>query len=325
MDYRARKNRVEAYLKWYAWSLHYKDCDPAMWMMSYLNKRYEHNSEQRLWFSWLYGNTYYLPTAWVIFNEFPDYELATYDRISWWNATNYKRLRYQTDTKYNKGNLPVMFASYAHTMRKVQRTTLEAHYGENERQTFNNLWAFINKNFFKFGRYTTWFYMQTLKHTAGVPAEPTSLMLNDYSGSKSHRNGLIYALGWDEWIGNKLDASQYNSLEAAAVELMAEVKYRWPHLCNLVDAYTMETALCAFKKLFRVRDSRYLGYYLDRQAEEIVRVSEDGWYGIDWDVLWQAREETLDPRLIGTRIQVERFTDFMESGWIDKINWPLQP
>ena len=85
MDYRKPENNREAFIRWYAWSLKYDDCDPAVWCTNYLNKRYEHNDEQRLWLAWLYGNTYQLPTAWVLMNEFPDYELATVDRITQWN------------------------------------------------------------------------------------------------------------------------------------------------------------------------------------------------------------------------------------------------
>lgn len=324
-DYRL--NRVEAFIKWYAWSLHFQDCDPAIWMMNYLNKRFEHNSEQRLWLCWLYGNTYYLPTAWVLFNEFPDYELATVDRLEQWNTANYKRLRYQTDTKYNKGYLPTMFASYQQVIGKhLQRDVLEAHYGDNEQQTFDNLWKLILGRFYKFGRYTAWFYLQALKHTAGIAVEPTSLMLNDFEGSKSHRNGLIHAINKDEWIDAKLGKADYQFLEECAQALMDGTKVEYPHLADQVDAFTLETALCAFKKLFRNYESRYLGYYLDRQAVEINRVSNDGWYGIEWDVLWQARSETLDYRLLSPGcIQKEKYADFYDNGYIDKLDWLNEP
>ena len=31
MDYRLKENRREAFIRWYAWSLKYDDCDPAVW------------------------------------------------------------------------------------------------------------------------------------------------------------------------------------------------------------------------------------------------------------------------------------------------------
>jgi hypothetical protein len=316
-------NNKELFIKWYAWSVKYKDCDPSVWLTNYINDRYEHNDEERIWLCWLYGNTYYLPTSWVLKNEFPDYELATVDRITWWNNTNYKRLRYQTDTKYNKGHLPMMFASYQKFIGKNnQRDVFESLYGDNEQQNFNNIWSAVNTNYHKFGRYTTWFYMQHLKHTAGIKIDPTSLMLSDYSGSKSHRNGLVLALNKKEWYDSKLTAKEYEWLEDEASSILLEMKQRFPDISNEFDAFTMETALCAFKKIFRERSGRYLGYYLDRQADEIKTVQADDWYGIEWEVLWQARKESLEPRLLSKNgVQKNKFGEYSNAGTIDRMDW----
>lgn len=322
MDYRLKENRLELFIKWYAWQLTFGDCDPALWMLNYLNKRFEHNSEQRLWLSWLYANTYYLPTAWVLFQEFPDYELATIDRLEQWNTDNYTRLRYQTDLRYNKGHLPEMFASYQQIIgKRLQRSFFESLYGDNEQQNFKSLWDVIIKKFHKFGRLTAWFYIQTLKHTADIAAEPDGLMLSDYEGSQSHRNGLCYALEYDELVDKKLSPSSYQGMEESAQFLMNYTRQSYPAIASKVDAFSMETALCAYKKLFRTNDSRYLGYYLDRQAEEISRVSQDGWHGIEWSVLWQARQETLDPRLHYNRVQKEKYGELLDTGRVDKLDW----
>ena len=323
MDYRKPENRREAFIRWYAWSLKYDDCDPAVWATNYLNKRYEHNDEQKLWLCWLYGNTYYLPTAWVLMNEFPDFELATVDRMTQWNTTNYKRLRYQTDTKWNKGHLPTMFASYQQYIgNQTQREKIESLYGYTEEENFDNLWTSVKSGLHKFGRYSTWFYLQHLKHTAGVRINPTSLMLDDYDGSRSHRNGLLYALGQEDSVDRKLTGSEYANLESQAHEILCETEARFPELASSIDYFTMETCLCSFKKIFRVSRGRYLGYYLDRQAEEIKQCESDGWYGIDWDVLWQARNETIDLRLDQDRgIDKDRFGSFLNSGKLEGLEW----
>ena len=87
----------------------------------------------------------------------------------------------------------------------------------------------------------------------------------------------------------------------------------------------METCLCSFKKIFREKHGRYLGYYLDRQAEEIMQCEKDGWYGIDWDVLWQARNETIDLRLDHKKgIDKEKFTFFLNTGKIDNLEWMFE-
>jgi len=321
VDYRERQNRREAFKRWYAWSLNYGDCDPAIWMANYINERYEHNDEQRLWFSWLYGNTYYLPTSWVLMNEFPDFELATFDRMDAWNTENYKRLRYQTDTKWSKGHLADMYASYEKFVGKgTQREKLESYFGDNEEQNFDNLWVALKDGLYKFGRYSTWFYMQQLKHTADIPMESTSLMLNDYSGSRSHRNGWLYALGEEDKVNTRLTADEYQRLEDNARYLLQEMRIEYPHLADQLDYFSMETCLCSFKKLFRTHHGRYLGYYLDRQAEEIMKVEQDGWSGIEWEVLWQARAETLDLTLATkTGINKSKFDSFLKTGQLDRL------
>jgi hypothetical protein len=315
--------RREEFIRWYAWSMKYGDCDPAVWITNYLHKRYEHNSEERLWFAWLYGNTYQLPTAWVLKNEFPDYELATVDRIEWWNSQNYQRLRYQTDTKWNKGHLPTMFASYQQFIgKKTQREVLETYYGDNEKQTFNNLWDNLKTSLYKFGRYSTWFYIQHLTHTAGIDCVPDSLMLDDFAGSRSHRNGLHLAIGQDDKYDAKLTAAECADLESIAKEILEETRSRFPELSSQIDFFTMETCLCSFKKIFRENHGRYLGYYLDRQSEEIRQAEDDGWNGIEWNVLWQARNETLDPRLASRNtINKEKFTYYLRTGRIERLDW----
>lgn len=316
-------NNRTLFIRWYAWSLKYGDCDPAIWMTNYLNDRYEHNSEERIWLSWLYANTYYLPTSWVLKNEFPDYELATVDRLTQWNTANYKKLRYQTDTKYNKGHLPVMYESYKAFMGKeLQGDKLGSYLEANPKKSFDNLWKVVNDNYYKFGRYTTWFYLQTLDATTEIKSYPTSLFLKDFSGSKSHRNGLIMTMDKPDWYNVNLTAAEYAFLEDFAEEIMIEMREEFPELSTQINPYTMETALCAFKKIFRKSRGRYLGYYLDRQAEEITKVSQDGWNGIEWDVLWQAREECLESKVIQSKvIDPNKFHTFLDTGKIERLSW----
>ena len=323
MDYRLKQNRREAFIRWYAWSLKYNDCDPAVWATNYLNKRFEHNDEQKLWLCWLYGNTYYLPTAWVLMNEFPDFELATVARMTNWNTANYKRLRYQTDTKWNKGHLPAMFESYQEFIgKKDQREVIETYYQGDAQKNFDALWSVLKGSLHKFGRYSTWFYMQHLKHTAGVNIEPSSLMLDDHDGSRSHRNGLLLAAGQDDDYDRRLTGSECQQLESFGDSIRLEMIARFPDLKDQIDFFTMETCLCSFKKIFRENHGRYLGYYLDRQAEEITKCEGDEWYGIDWNVLWQARNETIDQRLDTKRgIDKEKYPLFLRSGKLENLEW----
>ena len=95
------------------------------------------------------------------------------------------------------------------------------------------------------------------------------------------------------------------------------MKRRFPQSADKADYFAMETCLCSFKKLFRKRDGRYLGYYLDRQAEEIKKVEQDRWFGIDWQPLWDARSETLNKKYLTDSINKGKMEIYLDTGVID--------
>ena len=309
-----QSQRKQNFINWYRWSLSIKDCDPAIFMTNYLFRRFEHNKEQKLWISWIYGTTYYLPTTWVIWNEFPDMDLVGLDRLKEWNNNNYKRLRYQTDTKWNKGHLPAQFESYKNWVGDKTQTEAFAPYLDGTpKENFDRLWPEVKTKLHKFGRYSTWFYLQTLKQCCDLTIEPPHLMLDDYEGSRSHRNGLVMALGLDQWYDKKINDKEINYLNGQAYYILQEVRKDFPN----TDYFDMETCLCSFKKLFRTKRGRYLGYYLDRQAEEISQCEKDNWAGIDWQPLWDPRIETLDNKLLTNRIDNSKMSLYLNNNILD--------
>lgn len=318
-DYTSRK---QFFMRYYHWSLKTYDCDPAMYMLNYINKRMELNIEQRYWLAWLYANTYNIATAWIIWNEFPDFENVDMERLELWNKENYKRLVYETDNKWQKGHLPAMYKSYKDNIESsgccTQREFFMSLCGDDENDNFDLCLKFIVKNFFKFGRYLTWFYLQTLRETCDLPVMPRDLLLKD-SSSESHRNGLFYALGMEEAIELPFDKEMHQFLDQEADQILSEMRKEYPDIEP--DNFTLETTLCAFKKVFRKKHGRYLGFYIDRQAENIKRAEISGFDGVDWDLLWQAREEMLDPRLLRNKVDERRMWHFLDTGEMQLIDW----
>ena len=309
-DYRLKENRLEGFIFWCEWSLKHKDCDSALWLLNYLFDRFEHNIEQKYWISWLYGTTYHLPTAWIIWNEFPDFELVDYKRLKIWNDENYHRLRYQTDTKWNKGHLPEQFLSYKKWINheNIEGTQKNRFAKLIQKDSFEFVWRSITNNLHKFGRYSTWYYMQTLNQCVGLKLNPNNLKLDDYAGSRSHRNGLCFALGHDDWIDKKLHHTCIDYLENEALNIKQKISHE-------INFYELETLLCSYKKIYRKSNGRYLGYYLDRQAEEISKVEKDGWSGVDWQVFWDAREENLTRKQhMSKKIRKNLYDHFLTTG-----------
>lgn len=305
IDYRENnyETRRELLIQYTAWQYLRGDVDPALWMMRYIFNRQEYSVEQRLWYVWLYANCYQLPQAYVIANEFPDFDLVDLDRLTEWNDENYHRLRYQVDCRYSKGKLPAMFESYRDAIGDGPQINFFMNKCGGDRESnFTRIWDEVIK-FKDFGRYKAWFYLQALRDVCGIPIDIPSLMLSD-SGSESHRDGLCRGLGKDEWCKRKVDGvkirhkfteEEFQWLEDEGTSIINEVNKRF----NLeVDRLGFETVCCAFKKFFRERDGRYTGYYLDRQYLDIKLVQDQGWDGIEWELLWEARREMLSESLL---------------------------
>lgn len=315
-------SRVTTFTRWWVHQLRTYDCDPSIYLMKYIIDRMELNLEQRYWFCWIYANTYHVPTAWVIFNEFPDYENVPQDRIARFSTQNAARLPYQKDQKWLRGCLGETFASYKENMGLYSQAAFWEQFivPNNPRQTFTKCWEMVLKSFYKFGRYTAWFYLQALKEVCGLPLEPTSLMLG-FDASATHRAGLCLALGQDDWAvkGTKFDQRMLMMLDIGAQRILTDVKGLFdsvgcPKLPVEPDYFSMETACCSFKKLFRREQGRYLGFYLDRMAEDIIKTQRCDWPGINWQLLWDARDEILLPELNNTSVDKTKFNLFLDHG-----------
>jgi hypothetical protein len=315
VDYRLLENRREGFLQWWVSSAAALDIDPSMWMMRYLNERFEHSIEEKLWFAWLF-HTYYLPTSWAFKQEFPDEELASVERFDSFVAENYSRIRHERDCKWSRGHLATMYASYHQFIGSSSQQDKFTRLCQGSLEdNFWTLWNIVIKNFFKFGRYTTFFYLQTLKATCDLPIECPSLFLDDYSGSKSHRNGLCLAAGKDDWVNQRLTAQEYEWLGGFGSDLSSEAQSRWPEFTKDFDNFSLETVLCSYKKVFRTSNGRYINYYNDRVAEQIHKAEGDGWYGIEWQVLHQCRAECSNNRLSSAdSIDKEKMKRFVENG-----------
>lgn len=315
VDYRAPSQRREGFLQWWVTSTAALDVDPSLWMIKYLNDRFEHSIEERLWLSWLF-HTYLLPTTWCLKQEFPDEELASVERFESFVNENYHRIRHERDTKWSRGKLAAMYASYHKWVGNSSQAEKfnEVCQGSPE-ENFWSLWNLIRDEWYLFGRYTTFFVIQTYKYTCDLPVECPTLFLDDFKGSQSHRNGLCLAAGKDDWVNQKLTAEEYLWLEGFGTDLIIEAKSRWPEFSEEFDRFTLETILCSYKKVWRTANGRYINYYNDRVADQIRRAENDGWFGVDWNVLHQCRTECSKGRLLSTdTIDKDKMALFMDTG-----------
>lgn len=282
------------YIHYHAESSLAKDIDPSNDCLGYICDRYELNKEQRYWMAFLYASTYSAATAFYMYNEFPDYENVDVDRMRrWWDANKHKTI-FQTDRKWIKSRNQfvdsfVSYRDFVGSLTQEQRFAIMD--TGNPYRTYN---VCMNEceRIFTFGRFTLFLYLDNLNFLTGFNIQPDKLNLNE---AESSRNGLCYAIGDDDLMNHysnrRLTKGELDYLDARFMELYERIQYLPIQHKNI---WNIETTLCAFKK--HKMGKRFVGYYIQRQAEEIQKLQNLVTEGVDWSVLWQFRKETYNEK-----------------------------
>ncbi len=282
------------YINYHIRSSEAKDIDPSNDCLRYISDRFELNIEQRYWLAFLFGTCYSATTVYYIYNEFPDFENVDVERLKrWWNENKQNtlfqtdRLRVKTQNKFVE-----TFESYKNL---IGATTQENYFlslkQPTPQMTYDNCYEDLIgiKNF---GRFTMFIYLEMINVLTGYDLEPTYL---DLKNAESCRNGLVYHLGHNELdthgTKKRLTPKQINYLQYHFKQLKEEIGTLDIQHTNI---WNIETTLCAFKKYNKGK--RYVGYYIDRQKSEILKMQQAISTGVDWDVLWDFRNETYDKR-----------------------------
>jgi hypothetical protein len=332
MDFRLPENRREAFIKYYVWQYRNNDIDTAIPVTNYLFERQEYNLEQRYYFCLLYGITYDAASAYAIFNYIPDLENIDLEDIKVWNRNNYKQIHHQSDVKWNRGKLDLIISSYKDLLagRTQEQYFKDICNSDDPKVNYNKLKSELS-NIRYFGRYVLFFYMQHLKYCCGLNIEPTSIQFG--MNTQSPTDGLCYILDKPElasriYIDNgtkkvkqsvKYTSAMIKWFDYETDSIINEIKLRFPDV--KVDYFYVETALCSFKKLFRRKDGRYLGYYLARLLEDIDK-SKTYFYGVDFNIIYDWMKECVPNgnTIVNEKIDKSRMNIFLDTGTLPELN-----
>lgn len=297
-DFRKPEYRKEIFTRFYMFHLQHRSHPGAVYyLIPYLKKTFNWDDEQTLWFCFINGNTQNPLTSLLIHNAGSRPENYR-DNVAFWNE-NKTRLAWDTDRRYHRTQFDKSLYGYL-DLTGGQQTQFWS-----SLSSWNEAWAAAGM-IPTFGRLSSWSYIEYLK-IAGFGHEAPTLMLNDWSGSKSHRNGLAIVSGNDHmdwhksnesWEGPKCYTPKaLKSFEDTAYSIIEEVKERagdasW---INDVGRLTLESTLCTYKGWHRP-NRRYPNVYND-MLHDRIRTAEKNWPTENWSVFWNARKETLPKHL----------------------------
>ena len=275
IDYRKPENRMNYFKSLYNLNLVFKIHPGLVYLyMPELKKYYGWNDEQSLWFATINGHTQNPITSLKILEFMPTIPQSN---LEWREAhkkfnDSWTTLSFDTDRNKQKKDTIAGLYSYAEL---VAEAGSQAKLWSNK--TYEQLWATATR-IKSFGRLSAFSYLEYVKIN-GYGSDCTDLMFNDFSGSRSHRNGMFFLLGRDELVFDKRQVNSHDGnyphfedtcimLETRADKFLREFTEEFgynPH----TSKFTLESCLCQFKNGFFSR--RYPGVYADM-----------GWDRIKW-------------------------------------------
>jgi hypothetical protein len=309
MDFRNPIYRREVFLRFYEFHLkYYSHPGGVYFMMPFLADKFNWTQEQKYWYAFINGSTQNVCSSWVVFSTFPYFESLNLDEFEKWHWENWRNLQYDIDRRYVKGHLSEQVQNYKKLLGgKTQVEFFNDLCNTGDKYgNFWNVWNKIFKDFFMYGRLSTFSYMEYLK-IMGLNIDCPDLFMEDLDGSKSHRNGMCKVLGRDDldWFKDNEQFPGHSKevvmwLEDEAEELLIESKIRFQGkpFYKDVNYFTLESTLCCYKSWHRV-NRRYPNIYMDMMFERIKYAESKGWssQGIDFDIFWEARRQVLPEHL----------------------------
>lgn len=282
-DWRLPENKREAFLTFYRFHLIHRSHPGCVYaLLPAIAEAFDLDDDQRAWLVWLNGNTQNVVTSLLLLEAAPrprDWKKA----VDFWNE-NFKKLEWDTDRRHQK-------SKFGEATEKWWDT-----YGQYA--AFDWKWAGTNggwKHTWQYafeqpymGRLSAWSMIEYARILLGqdIPDADTWL-LDDKSGSKSHRNGIAVVAGYDAtyWDADVPDfLGIVGELETYADSLLLQVDH--PDAGRL----TMESALCTFKSWHKP-NRRYPNVYADMMYNRIKKA--EARFGRTLELLWEARRQHL--------------------------------
>lgn len=296
-DWRLPENRREAFQRSYTFSLQHKSFPGMVYsFLPAIAEAFDADDDQRAWLAWLNGNTQNPVTTLLLFEEAP-YPHMWGKAVDFWNE-HFRQLAWDTDRRHQKSKFGEATEDWwlggNGSVKPWWDLAPLAPLGT--AAPWDKTWDYV-RSLPHMGRLSAWSYLEfarILLPRDGIP-DAGSWLLEDKSGSRSHRNGLAVVAGYDAvyWDAETADfLGLVGELELLADSLLAEAMERnemqpWSWM---VSRLSMESALCTYKSWHKP-NRRYPNVYADMAYERIKQA--EARFGRTFDLLWETRKRDL--------------------------------
>lgn len=317
LDYRLKENRFKVFKDFYWFHTKFK-IHPGLVYLYLPEITKGMTKEQKYWTAFLEGCTQNPNTVYAILKFFPnrpytDAEMSDFEAFC---NDCYHLLEYDTDRIRFKGKLYKQLVKYNELIGENQEKVFEQDlYDSDPKKYFTNVFEFVLKKVWGFGRMSTWSYVEFIKICCGLNYEYWNFYMKEQESSMSMRNGLLILYGRDDlhvWkeLPNNPKFHTKEITDWAEREVRELLKYMKTLYTDIeVTGETLESILCAFKNMFRGR--RYPNIYTDMSYDRIKKAEKLWGNKVDFSLFWKVREANLPKELL---------KEFNYNGYITETN-----
>jgi hypothetical protein len=249
---------------------------------------YELDDDGRAWLVWLNANTQNPAMSLLLLEASQCSPRLWFQAVDFWNE-NFALLDWDTDRRHQKGKFGEATEKWIHGYQLTWETA--------GMLGWETTWNMANSLPYM-GRLSAWSMTEYARILFGPDVVPdaNTLMLRDWSGSRSHRNGLGVVAGYEGaeyWeptsydIGGERVLADLTELGESLLEEMTARCSGKPYKPSRLD---LESALCTYKGWFKP-NRRYPNVYADMAYQRIKKA--EARFGDRFQVLWDARAATL--------------------------------
>lgn len=304
VDYRLPENREYLVMAWVETLSYTTEMDQQLRLMNWAIER-DHGGciERKLWLAFLWGCCYNSIGPWTIMHYFPTPPEDMQKFADWYNEI-FDKMRFDTDCRYRKSKMIACIQSYMDWLNgRTQAEAYAAIFNETDHvKQYEMIWETC-MGWKYYGRLSAWNCVEAValvtKWEHGIDCQ--SFMLDDRTGSESNRNGACFINDREDLLtkhgklksnGELIAINDCLMLEEKTESLCQRVMAEFNHIATH-NRLNMETSLCCWpKKMFRARNTRYVGWDSERTYDELVYMAEH-WPEVPLEPIYAAREHFL--------------------------------
>lgn len=270
------RGSVEDYLQFHREMISAGDLDPYYPLLKRYADDKGHSDVERIRLALFFAMTYSAPSA-IVLSDMTDRGVVFNDE--WWNEHKFKMV-FGPDRMRVKSN--DMFLPAMSDWRRLEATTnlVDLFTQTNLPEiNYSRACTMMENGIQYMGPFAAGLMVEAVRYLTGIPLEKRAI---NWKESKSSRTGLFYAFDIPS-----PDSSTSVSLAQALFDDLVQAAIR---LDMHLDLFQIESTLCIYKNY--LRGHRYVGYYLERQRQEIVK-SEAAYPEVDLSWIWGWRRKTF--------------------------------